>query len=104
MQNHFVTTSKCPKEFEDRDITRYAGDRQPDATLRTQQSVHCRKKIHHVAMRDHDTLGSAGGTGGVDDVSDMFWSQLSGGRGGPGRVDRTLGDGTHLERALPPRV
>ena len=56
--------------------------------------------MHHVAVRDRDTLGHAGGPGGVDDVRDVVGagpgSAVAGHGGDPGIVDP---DDRHAEPA-----
>src|SRR5579859_1363697 len=81
LNDDFESASERPEKFQYRDVKRNARDGQPYAGFRTQHAVHAGEEIHHVAVRNHDALWRAGGTGGVDDVGEIARSCRSETRG-----------------------
>src|SRR6185436_11663311 len=88
LNDDFEPTSKGPKYFENGNVKRNAGDREPNTgSFRPETLVHADEEVHNVAMGDHRALRFACGTGGVDDVGKrgsvlpIAWCMLRGAEG-----------------------
>src|SRR5688572_12424027 len=78
LDDHLESAGHRPEQFEDGDVEANACHGEPDPRLWPEDCVHARKKIHHIAMANHHAFGPARGTGGVNQVGEVFGCRTTG--------------------------
>src|SRR4051812_636338 len=65
---YFESAGQGPKQFQNGNVERDAGDREPDAWRRADALVHPGEEVYGIPMEHYHSSWLAGGTGSIDDV------------------------------------